>query len=100
VVLITCLVKLLGSIQRLPQNTNNRSVTYNYLDSTKERPIWSTNASSLFTRTTWEDSAVFGLPHASKYDAGDDDSFDVVGNTDGVSIILNMKLELINRKQE
>ena len=67
-------------------NTNNRSVTYNYLDSTKERPIWSTNASSLFTRTTWEDSAVFGLPHASKYDAGDDDSFDVVGNTDGVSI--------------
>jgi hypothetical protein len=30
--------------------------------------------------------SIFGLPHASKYDAGDDASFDVVGNTDGVTI--------------
>ena len=67
-------------------NTNNRSITYNYLDSTRERPIWFTNASSLYQRSTWADSAVFGLPHATKYDAGDDASFDVVGNTDGVSI--------------
>jgi hypothetical protein len=67
-------------------NTNNRSVTYSYLDSTRERPIWFTNASTLYQRSTWADSAVFGLPHASKYDAGDDASFDVVGNTDGVTI--------------
>ena len=66
-------------------NVNNRCVVYNYLDSTAKRPIWSTNASSLFTRTTWEDSSVFGLPHATQYDAGDDASFDVVGNTDGIS---------------
>jgi len=67
-------------------NNVNRSVTYSYLDSTAKRPIWFTNASSLFPRTTWEDSAVFGLPHATKYNPGDDASFDVVGNTDGVTI--------------
>jgi hypothetical protein len=31
----------------------------------------------------WEDSAVFGKPHALEYDAGTDTSFDVVGNTEG-----------------
>ena len=67
-------------------NNVNRSVTYSYLDSTAKRPIWFTNASSLFPRTTWEDSAVFGLPHATKYNPDDDVSFDVVGNTDGVTI--------------
>jgi hypothetical protein len=67
-------------------NSVNRSVTYSYLDSTVKRPIWFTNASSLFPRTTWEDSAVFGLPHATRYNAGDDASFDVVGNTDGTTI--------------
>ena len=41
--------------------------------------------SSLFIRTTWQDSAVFGLPHATQYDAGDDTSFDVTGNTEGIS---------------
>ena len=66
-------------------NVNLRSVTYSYLDSTAKRPIWFTNDSTLFTRTTWQDSAVFGLPHATQYDAGDDTSFDVVGNTDGVT---------------
>jgi len=66
-------------------NLNSRSVTYSYLDSTAKRPIWFTNASSLFSRTTWQDSAVFGLPHATKYNASDDASFDVVGNTEGVS---------------
>ena len=66
-------------------NVNLRSVTYSYLDSTAKRPIWFTNTSSLFTRTTWQDSAVFGLPHATQYDAGTDSSYDVVGNTEGIS---------------
>ena len=66
-------------------NVVNRSVTYSYLDSTAKRPIWFTNDSSLFPRTTWEDSAVFGLPHGTKYNAGDDSSFDVTGNTDGIT---------------
>ena len=30
-----------------------------------------------------EDSAIFGSPHATEYDAGNDSSFDVVGNTEG-----------------
>jgi len=66
-------------------NVVNRSVTYSYLDSTAKRPIWFTNDSSLFPRTTWEDSSVFGLPHGTKYNAGDDSSFDVTGNTDGIT---------------
>ena len=70
-------------------NTSNvvdRCVTYNYLDSTQQRQIWTTNASTLFKRTTWEDSSVFGLPHATAYDADDDASYDVIGNTDGTTI--------------
>jgi len=67
-------------------NVNDRCVTYSYLDSTPQRPIWFTNASSLFRRSTWQDSAVFGLPHATDYDAGVDTSFDVTGNTDGTTI--------------
>ena len=67
-------------------NVNNRAVFYSYLDSTLKRPIWFTNDSSLFARSTWEDSAVFGLPHGTKYNADDDDSFDVTGNTDGTTI--------------
>ncbi len=66
-------------------NINLRSVTYSYLDSTAKRPIWFTNDSSLFTRTTWQDSAVFGLPHATQYDASTDTSFDVIGNTEGIT---------------
>ena len=66
-------------------NVNNRCVFYSYLDSTVNRPIWYTNASSLFPRTTWIDSAVFGLPHATFYDADTDTSFDVTGNSDGVT---------------
>ena len=72
-----------------PTSTSNvvdRAVTYSYLDSTSKRPIWFTNASSLYPRTTWEDSAVFGLPHGTKYNAGVDTSFDVTGNTDGTTI--------------
>ena len=66
-------------------NVNTQSVTYSYLDSTAKRPIWFVNASPLFIRTTWVDSAVFGLPHATQYDANTDVSFDVQGNTDGIT---------------
>tara|TARA_R100001163_G_scaffold2784_1_gene4273 strand:- start:1029 stop:3248 length:2220 start_codon:yes stop_codon:yes gene_type:complete len=66
-------------------NVNTQSVMYSYLDSTLKRPIWFVNDSSLFIRTTWQDSAVFGLPHATQYDASDDSSFDVTGNTDGIT---------------
>jgi len=65
-------------------NVVNRCVIYSYLDSTAKRPIWYTNANSLYPRTTWVDSAVFGLPHATQYDAGTD-TCDTVGNTDGIS---------------
>jgi hypothetical protein len=61
----------------------NRSVTYNYIESTPQRPIWTTGT---LARTTWVDSAVFGLPHATYYNAADDSSFDVIGNTDGSTI--------------
>ena len=78
-----------------PTNTSNvvnRAVTYSYLDSTAKRPIWFTNASSLFPRTTWEESSVFGLPHGTQYDAGTDTSFDVTGNTDGTTIYFEHEL--------
>ena len=65
-------------------NVNNRCVIYNYMDSSPQRPIWTTNDNSLFPRTTWQDSEVFGLPHATAYDAGTD-TCDTVGNTDGIS---------------
>jgi len=65
-------------------NVVNRCVIYSYLDSSPSRPIWYTNANSLYPRTTWVDSAVFGLPHATYYDAGTD-TCDTVGNTDGIS---------------
>ena len=35
--------------------------------------------------TVTRDSAVFGLPHATQYDADTDTSFDVTGNTEGVT---------------
>jgi hypothetical protein len=66
-------------------NVVNRCVIYSYLDSSPQRPIWFTNASSIFPRSTWIDSAIFGLPHATSYDAGTD-TCDTVGNTDGISI--------------
>jgi len=67
-------------------NANDRCVSYNYLDSRSEKPIWFTNANQYFPRSTWADSAIFGLPHGTSYDAGNDASFDVVGNTDGSTI--------------
>jgi hypothetical protein len=61
----------------------NRMVCYNYFDSSPQRPVW-TNGT--LARTMWEDSAVFGSPHATEYTAGNDSSFDVVGNTEGRTI--------------
>ena len=58
----------------------NRCVTYNYQDSRPQRPVWTTGT---LARGTWQDSSVFGLPHATEYDASSNDSYDVIGNTDG-----------------
>ena len=61
--------------------SNNRSVTFNYMDSTTERPIWTTSSLS---RSAWADSNIFGKPHASEYDSSAT-SDTTVGNTDGVT---------------
>jgi hypothetical protein len=58
----------------------NKMVAYNYFDSSPQRPVWTVGS---LARTMWQDSAVFGSPHALSYDAGTDTSFDVVGNTEG-----------------
>jgi len=58
----------------------NKQVTYNYFDSSPQRPVWTVGT---LARTMWEDSAIFGKPHALEYDAATDTSFDVVGNTEG-----------------
>ena len=65
----------------------NRMVSFNYLDSTSQRPIWVTNDNTNFARTTWADSSVFGKPYGTAYDPdtdvpSTDDTF-VVGNTEG-----------------
>ena len=66
--------------------TVNRMVAYNYLDSSPERPVWTVGT---LARTAWQDSAVFGKPHATEYDPDaetpDSDVNYVHGNTDGVS---------------
>ena len=70
----------------LSNNTSsvvNRMVAYNYFDSSPQRPVWTVGT---LARTMWEDSAVFGTPHALEYDAATDTSFDVVGNTEGRTI--------------
>ena len=59
--------------------SNNRSVTYNYMDSSAERPVWTTSS---LARSTWSDSHIFGKPHATEYDS-DSTSDSTVGNTDG-----------------
>jgi hypothetical protein len=61
----------------------NRMVCYNYFDSSPQRPVWTVGT---LARTMWEDSAVFGSPHATEYSASVDASFDVVGNTEGSTI--------------
>jgi len=64
----------------------NKMVSYNYFDSTPQRPVWTVGSLS---RTAWADSAVFGNPHALEYDAdgveGATSSTYVQGNTDGIS---------------
>ena len=66
--------------------TVNRMVAYNYLDSSNERPVWTTGT---LARTAWQDSAVFGKPHATEYNASGTtpttDNNHVIGCTDGVS---------------
>ena len=66
--------------------TVNRMVAYNYLDSSPERPVWTVGT---LARTAWQDSAVFGKPHATEYDTSTNgtsgSSTFVQGNTDGVS---------------
>jgi hypothetical protein len=65
-------------------NVVDRVVTYNYLESVMlKKPIWYTGS---LPRTAWEDSEIFNKPHACYYDNADDVSFDVVGNTDGITI--------------
>ena len=61
----------------------NKQVTYNYFYSSPQRPVWTI---CTLARTMWEDSAVFGKPHALEYSAAVDTSFDVVGNTEGSTI--------------
>jgi len=61
----------------------NRQVTYNYFDSSPQRPVWTVGS---LARTMWQDSAVFGSPHATEYSAAVDTSFDVVGNTEGSTV--------------
>jgi hypothetical protein len=64
----------------------NRMVCYNYLDSSPERPVWTVGT---LARSAWQDSAVFGKPHATEYDTSSNgtsgSSTFVQGNVDGVS---------------
>jgi hypothetical protein len=69
-------------------NQINRVVTYNYLDSSPKRPIWTTGT---LPRAAWQDSAVFDKPHATCYKPDDNASSDVVGNTDGSTIYYNQE---------
>ena len=62
----------------------DRVVTFSYVESKMhKRPIWTTGS---LPRTAWADSAVFDKPHACAYDASDNASFDVTGNTSGTTI--------------
>ena len=61
----------------------DRVVTYNYLDSTSKRSIWTTGT---LPRAAWRDSSIFSKPHATYYDPDDDASFDVTGNVDGSTV--------------
>ena len=62
-------------------SSNNRSVTYNYMDSTSQRPVWTTSS---LARSSWSDSHIFGKPHGTEYDSSAT-SDSTVGNTDGVT---------------
>ena len=66
--------------------TVNRVVTFNYLDSSSERPVWTVGT---LARSAWQDSAVFGKPHATEYDSSGTtattDTNYIFGNSDGTS---------------
>jgi hypothetical protein len=66
--------------------TVNRVVTFNYLDSSPERPVWTVGT---LARSAWQDSAVFGKPHATAYDSSGTtattDTNYIFGNSDGTS---------------
>jgi hypothetical protein len=66
--------------------TVNRVVTYNYLDSSTERPVWTTGT---LARSAWQDSSVFGKPHATEYNSSGTtattDTNYIFGNSDGTS---------------
>ena len=66
--------------------TVNRMVAYNYLDSTPQRPVWTTGT---LARSAWQDSAVFGQPHATEYNTSGTtpttSKDHVIGCTDGTS---------------
>jgi len=65
-------------------NVVDRVVTYNYLESVMlKKPIW---YSGTLARVSWSDSSIFPKPHACYYSNSDDASYDVVGNTDGITI--------------
>jgi len=64
-------------------NIIDRVVTYNYMESAlAKQPVWYTGS---LARTAWADSSIYDKPHACYYTTADNSSFDVVGNTDGVS---------------
>jgi hypothetical protein len=63
-------------------NVVDRMVTYNYLDSGSKRQIWTTGS---LARAAWQDSSVFDKPHASYYTTDSNSSYDVIGNTDGIT---------------
>ena len=56
--------EIIGFIVQQTSNQIDRVVTYNYLDSTPKRPIWTTGT---LPRAAWQDSAVFDKPHATYY---------------------------------
>ena len=66
--------------------TVNRVVTFNYLDSSSDRPVWTVGT---LARSAWQDSAVFGKPHATAYDSSGTtattDANYIFGNSDGTS---------------
>ena len=64
-------------------NVVDRVVTYNYMETLlAKQPVWYTGS---LPRTAWSDSSIYDKPHACYYDNADDVSFDVVGNTDGIT---------------
>ena len=61
----------------------NRSVSYNYIESTDAHPIWTTSS---LARTTWTPEGVYGKPYATQYKTGvAPTSPEVNGVTNGAS---------------